>query len=135
MQSADLTNMPFEADTFDLVICSHVLEHVPDDAKAMREIVRILKPGGCAMLLVPLATDGLGTEEDSSINDPQEQERRFGLWDHVRLYGREDFLARLTEAGFEVSVFAPYESAPEDAKRLDLNPLEILPIGRKPHPS
>jgi SAM-dependent methyltransferase len=135
MRTANLMSMPFDADSFDIVICSHVLEHVPDDLKAMREIRRLLRPGGAAMLLVPLALDGLGTDGDPSIVDPAEQERRFGQWDHVRLYGKDDFLARLTEAGFEVSAFSPFERMPEEAERLHLNPLEILPIGRKPRPS
>ncbi len=132
MQTADLTDTPFESDAFDIVICSHVLEHVPDDGKAMREIHRILKPGGQALLLVPLAIDGGGTDEDASITDPKEREERFGQWDHVRLYGREDFLRRMSDAGFEVTVYNPFEAAPEEAECLHLNPFEVLPIGFKP---
>lgn len=132
MKTADLTRAPFDDDSFDIVICSHVLEHVPDDAKAMSELLRVLKPGGHALLLTPLALDGAGTEEDPTINDPAEQERRFGQWDHVRIYGKEDFLDRLGRAGFEVSVFEPFAVDAEEAKRLRLNPLEALPIGRKP---
>ena len=132
MRSADLTATPFADDEFDIVICSHVLEHVPDDAKAMREIRRILKPGGHALLLTPLATDGLGTEEDPSIHDPEEQDRRFGQWDHVRIYDRDDFLARMRAAGLETTAFAPFEAFPEAAAELGLNPLEILPVGTKP---
>lgn len=131
MQPADLTAMPFPDDAFDIVVCSHVLEHVPDDAKAMREIRRILKPGGHAILLTPQATDGLPTEEDPSISDPAEQDRRFGQWDHVRIYSREDFLARMAAAGFSVEVFDPCSADPGLAETLHLNPLEILPVGRK----
>lgn len=131
MQTADLTDTPFESDAFDIVICSHVLEHVPDDGKAMREIHRILKPGGQALLLVPLAIDGKGTDEDASITDPNEREERFGQWDHVRLYGRDDFLSRMSKAGFDVTVYDPFQTAPEEAERLHLNPLELLPVGFK----
>lgn len=131
MRTANLMDMPFESDSFDVVICSHVLEHVPDDARAMRELQRVLKPAGTALLLVPLAMDGGGTDEDPTIADPDERNRRFGQWDHVRLYGKDDFLARLSEAGFEVSTFSPFEAMPAEAKRLHLNPSEILPICQK----
>lgn len=131
MRTADLTNTPFESNSFDIVICSHVLEHVPDDLKAMGEIRRILKPGGRALLLVPLATDGAGTDEDPSITDPKVREDRFGQWDHVRIYGREDFLDRMKEAGFDTIVYDPSQSAPAEAERMHLNPLEVLPVGFK----
>ena len=129
--TADLMDMPFESNAFDVVICSHVLEHVPDDVRAMRELRRVLKPSGTALLPVPLAMDGGGTDEDSTMADPSEQNRRFGQWDHLRLYGKDDYLKRLSEAGFEVSTFSPFDTMPEEARRLHLNPSEILPIGRK----
>jgi len=132
MRSADLTAAPFPDDAFDIVICSHVLEHVPDDARALGEIRRILAPGGHALLLTPLALDGLGTDEDPALHDPVEQDRRFGQWDHVRIYGRDDFLARMRAAGFETRAVDPFEAWPEAAKELHLNPLEILPVGTKP---
>ena len=132
MRTANLMNMPFESNAFDVVICSHVLEHVPDDFQAMRELQRVLKPGGTALLLVPLAMDGAGTDEDASVTDPVERNRHYGQWDHVRLYGKDDFLQRLSQAGFEVSTFSPFEAMPDEAERLHLNPSEILPTGRKP---
>ena len=132
VKTADLTAAPFGDASFDIIICSHVLEHIPDDRKAMSEMLRMLKPGGHALLLTPLATDGAGTEEDLEINDPEEQDRRFGQWDHVRIYGRDDFVDRLAGVGFEVEVFAPFERDAEQAKTLMLNPLEVLPVGRKP---
>jgi len=132
MRQADLTAAPFPDDSFDLVICSHVLEHVPDDAAALREMRRILRPGGRALLLTPLAIDGQGTDEDPSIADPVERERRFGQWDHVRIYGRADFIDRIGAAGFETSTFQPFETYPVEAEALHLNPLEVLPIGTKP---
>ena len=132
IQAADLTAAPFEADTFDIIICSHVLEHVPDDAAAFAELFRILKPGGHALLLVPLAHDGLGIDEDTTLNDPAEQDRRFGQWDHVRIYDTDGFTSRMRTAGFETSLYDPYDADPEKAKALHLNPMEKLPIGRKP---
>ena len=128
----DLTAAPFPDARFDVVICSHVLEHIPDDAKAFSEILRILKPGGHALLLVPFAIDGRGTDEDLTVADPAEKDRRFGQWDHVRLYDRDDFVARMGRAGFETTLFDPCTSDPETARRLRLNPLELLPVGRKP---
>jgi SAM-dependent methyltransferase len=130
--TADLTNAPFPDAAFDLVICSHVLEHVPDDRKAMSELLRILAPGGRALLLVPFATDGGGTDEDPSVTEPADRERRFGQWDHVRLYDRDGFVQRLGEVGFEVSIFAPFDTLPDQAHELGLNPLEVLPVARRP---
>jgi SAM-dependent methyltransferase len=131
----DLTAAPFADASFDLVICSHVLEHVPDDAAAFREIARILRPGGRALLLVPFALDGRGTDEDPGLDDPEARNRRFGQWDHVRLYDRDDFLARMARAGLEVALFEPFAQHPEVAERLHLNPLEALPVGVKPAPA
>ncbi len=105
----DITDLAFGADTFDAVVCNHVLEHVPDDLGAMREIRRVLKPGGWALLLVPDIELGLAaTDEDCSLTDPAERIRRFGQADHVRRYGR-DYADRLTEAGFSVTVQRPDE--------------------------
>jgi len=130
--AADLTDTPFPAGAFDIVICSHVLEHVPDDAGAFREIHRILRPGGRALLLVPFALDGRGTDEDPKLQDPDARDRRFGQWDHVRLYDRDEFLARMRAAGFAVELFEPLKSHPAEAAQLQLNPLEVLPVGVKP---
>jgi SAM-dependent methyltransferase len=134
-RQTDLTAAPFATDSFDLVICSHVLEHVPDDAAAFREIARILRPGGRALLLVPFALDGKGTDEDPGLADPEERNRRFGQWDHVRLYDHGDFLDRMRQAGLEASLFEPFASHPGAAERLKLNPLEALPVGIKPAPA
>lgn len=131
VHTANLMDMPFESNSFDVVICSHVLEHVPDDSRAMQELQRVLKPGGTALLLVPLAMDGGGTDEDPTVTDPDERNRRYGQWDHLRLYGKDDFLSRLAAAGFEVSTFEPFAVSPGEASELHLNPIEILPIGRK----
>lgn len=130
--AADLTRLPFEDGRFDVIVCSHVLEHVPDDAQAMREMRRVLAPGGAALLLTPEATDGGPTDEDPSVVDPAERRRRFGQWDHVRLYAREDFTARLTAAGFHVDLYNPAADDPSLASRRRLNPAERLRIARPP---
>lgn len=107
----DITRIQFPDRSFDTVICSHVLEHVPDDALAMRELLRVLKPGGHAIIQVPLK-DGLErTDEDITITDPKERERRFGQHDHVRYYGL-DVKDRLAAAGFEVEVVPFAEQYP-----------------------
>ncbi len=131
MRGADITALPFEDGTFDVILCSHVLEHVPDDAAAMAELYRVLRPGGHALLIAPFALDGHGSDEAPDIEDPSEQDRRFGQWDHVRLYDRDDFVERMRAAGFQAELLDPFLSYPEQAKRLALNPLELLPVGRK----
>jgi SAM-dependent methyltransferase len=97
----DITAMPFEDGRFDLVVCSHVLEHVPDDRLAMREIARVLRPGGSAVLMVPLEPEREWTFEDPTVTDAKRREELFNQDDHVRIYGR-DFDDRLREAGLEV---------------------------------
>jgi SAM-dependent methyltransferase len=98
----DVTQLEFADASFDAVICNHVLEHVPDDRRAMREIARVLKPGGWAVLQVP-DVEATRTDEDTGVTDPAERERRFGQHDHVRRYGW-DYVGRLEEAGLSVAV-------------------------------
>ena len=81
---------------------------------------------------MPFALDGKGTDEDLTLADPAERDRRFGQWDHVRLYDRGDFLQRMRAAGFETALFDPCASHPAAAARLGLNPLELLPVGTRP---
>ena len=90
------------SDQFDFFICSHVLEHVMDDKKALGELYRILKPGGCGILMTPIHLEVESTDEDPSILDEAEKWRRFGQFDHVRLYSKNDFLFRIKEASFIV---------------------------------
>jgi SAM-dependent methyltransferase len=97
----DLHAIPFPENSFDVVFCNHVLEHVTDDQQCMREMVRVLKPGGWALIQSPMNIHAEKTVEDPSITDPGERERLFGQYDHVRMYGR-DFQARLEKAGFLV---------------------------------
>ena len=97
----DIHEMPFKENTFDVVLCNHVLEHVHDDIKAMREINRILKPGGFAILQVPFFNPVPEiTMEDNSIKDPRERERLFGQSDHVRKYGM-DYPKRIERSGLK----------------------------------
>ncbi|MFY0687768.1 MAG: class I SAM-dependent methyltransferase [Cyclobacteriaceae bacterium] len=104
----DLTQMPDENNSYDGIICSHVLEHIPEDITAMKELYRILKPGGWAILQVPLDKSREKTYEDWSITDPKEREKRFGQWDHVRVYGL-DYKERLESSGFDVEVIDLYQ--------------------------
>jgi SAM-dependent methyltransferase len=101
MVRMDITDIQYPDGSFDVIFCSHVLEHVPDDRRAMREIRRVLKRGGWSAIQVPVAAGP--TREDPSITDPAERERLFGQSDHVRSYG-SDFKDRLEGAGFQVRV-------------------------------
>jgi SAM-dependent methyltransferase len=97
----DITDIPLDADSIDLVICSHVLEHIEDDGKAMRELRRVVRPGGTALIMCPVYKERATTYEDASVVSPQDRLVAFGQTDHVRLYGA-DFGARLERAGFQV---------------------------------
>jgi len=97
----DLTNIPFEDNNYDGIICYHVLEHIEDDSKAMSELFRILKPGGWAILQSPVDSNRQVTYEDFSIKSPTDRKKVFGQEDHVRIYGK-DYSTRLKKAGFSV---------------------------------
>lgn len=100
---ADLQHMDMVADAaYDIIVCSHVLEHVENDARAMQELHRILKPDGVCLVLVPLIVGKRDTEEQWNCSI-EENWRRFGQGDHSRLYGKEDFIGRLQDAGFYVN--------------------------------
>lgn len=103
MVKMDITDIQYSDNTFDVILCSHVLEHVPEDKKAMSEIYRVLKPGGWAILQVPIDFNNEETYEDSSINTPEGRLRAFGQDDHVRMYGM-DYPKKLSDAGFDVKV-------------------------------
>lgn len=104
MVKMDITNIQYPDESFDVIYCCHVLEHVPDDRKAMREFFRVLKQGGWAILLVPV--NAKKTFEDFSITDPAERLNNFGDPTHVRLYG-PDYIERLRDAGFSVQLSRP----------------------------
>jgi SAM-dependent methyltransferase len=118
MRKEDITGTSFADSSFDIIFCSHVLEHIEDDHKAMRELMRILKPDGFAILLVPIKEKFNGkvivkTYEDFTIRDPEQREKVFGQKDHVRIYGR-DYKDRLEKAGFRVTIDKFIESLPAD---------------------
>ena len=115
MMKADITRIPFADATFDVVLCSHVLEHVLDDRRAMREVYRVLRPGGWAILQVPIDLQRAKTFEDARIVSPEDRKRWFLQKDHVRIYGR-DYTDRLKAAGFDVRVEFYTKNLPRDLR-------------------
>jgi SAM-dependent methyltransferase len=113
---------------FDVVICIHVLEHVHDDGQAMREILRVLRPGGYAILNVPIDQTLAETDEDPTLG-PEERAKRYGYADHLRLYGR-DYADRLSASGFRVNPSRYGETV--DAKRYGIDRSEIIYVCYKP---
>jgi Methyltransferase domain len=111
MERMDITDIQYPDESFDVIYCSHVLEHVPDDRRAMRELHRVLKNDGWAMLLVPITADR--TMEDPTVTDPADRLRLYGQADHVRRYG-PDYVDRLREAGFEVVITQVSDLIQED---------------------
>jgi len=101
MYREDLTKLSFKDNSFDAILCYHVLEHIEDDKKAILELFRVLKPGGWAILQTPIDGDREHTFEDFTITSAEERNKAFGQSDHVRIYGRDYFL-RLRNAGFFV---------------------------------
>lgn len=102
MEVVDITAIPPALGSFDVVICSHVLEHVPEDRRAMAEVFRVLNAGGSAYFMQPVDFERAETYEDPAIVAPEERVRAFGQFNHVRVYGR-DIRERLESAGFELS--------------------------------
>ena len=125
---ADICNLPFEDASFDWILCNHVLEHIPDDTKAMQELYRILKPGGVAVLQIPQDLNRAVTFEDDSITDEKERAKIFGQYDHVRVYGR-DYFDKLRSIGFKVDeVNYTNTLSKEQVEKYCLAPGEILPV-------
>ena len=117
---ADLQDLPFEDGSFDLAICNHVLEHVDDDRQAMRELRRVVRRGGAAVLQHPVEHAREVTYEDSSITTPEARLAAFGQEDHARVYGR-DHIDRLAAAGFDVDVVTLADVlAPDEVRRWSL---------------
>jgi SAM-dependent methyltransferase len=127
----DITALCFGDESFDVVICNHVLEHIPDDRRAMSEIIRVLKPGGWAILQVPIAASRIATVDGPSVSSPSERLRLFGQDNHVRLYGR-DYARRLEAAGFSVELHSlPKENGDSYARRFGLLPDEDIYLAKK----
>lgn len=129
---ADICNLPFTNESFDFILCNHVLEHIPDDTKAMQELFRILRPGGTAILQIPQDLNREKTFEDDTITDTSERARIFGQYDHVRIYGR-DYFQKLRSVGFKVEeVDYTAGLSPELINVYRLAKGEILPVCYKP---
>ena len=121
MVAMDISNIQYPDASFDVIYCSHVLEHVPDDRLAMQELRRVIKDDGWAVIIVPIVSDV--TIEDPTVSDPLERERLFGQVDHVRVYG-PDVEDRLMDAGFQVTRTSTLDVATDEEAQyfgLDLN--------------
>jgi len=126
VRNLSILDIPFPDNYFDLIICNHVLEHIPDDLSAMRELNRVLKKGGQAILQVPISRNTRVTFEDFRIRGPQERKRVFGQSDHVRIYG-QDYVDRLARSGFDVQRI----NISGEFSRFGLNRDEEIFVGRK----
>jgi len=127
----DVTNMPFESESFDVVLCNHVLEHIEDDERAIREIHRILKPGAWASLQVPISKILPTTFHDPSVTTPEKREEVYGQFDHVRIYG-QDYPDILRNYGFTVKLYNPFtDDQIPGLEKYALNPEESLYIAYK----
>ena len=124
----DITDIQFFDNEFDIIICVHVLEHIEDDAKAMAELYRVLKPGGWALLQVPVSRVLTETLEDPEARTPEQRYAAYGQRDHVRIYAEQDYVRRLEAVGFQVKL---YGVDAETAGRYGLDLRETLYIGHK----
>jgi predicted SAM-dependent methyltransferase len=125
---ADICNLPFEDNSYDIILCNHVLEHIPDDTKAMQELYRVLKPGGMGIFQIPQDLSREFTFSDDSITNQKERADIFGQYDHVRIYGR-DYFDKLRSIGFKV-VEEDYTAKlkPELVEKYCLAKGEIIPV-------
>ncbi|MDB2624967.1 methyltransferase domain-containing protein [Flavobacteriaceae bacterium] len=125
---ADIVNLPFNDNSFDVIFCNHVLEHIQDDTKAMKELFRVMKKGGMGVFQVPQNLNRDVTFEDNSITDPKERAKIFGQYDHVRVYGR-DYFDKLRSVGFKVEeVNYSQKISSELSSRYRLMEGELLPV-------
>ena len=128
---ADICNLPFSDNEFDIILCNHVLEHIPDDTKAMKELYRVLKPEGFGVFQIPQDLSRLETFEDNTITDKKERAEIFGQYDHVRIYGR-DYFDKLRSVGFKVAEIDYTASLSEaEINKYRLAKGEIIPVVRK----
>ena len=128
---ADICDLPIKNDSYDFILCNHVLEHIVDDEKAMKELYRVLKKGGTGIFQVPLNMSNKQTYEDFTITDPKERNKAFGQYDHVRVYGM-DFFERLKNVGFKVEKCEYTSKLSEEKKtKYCLPKKEIIPVCRK----
>ena len=129
---ADICQLPFESNDFDVILCNHVLEHVPDDQRALKELFRVMKPGGMGIFQIPLDINRKNTFEDKSITDPKTRAKKFGQYDHVRIYGM-DYFERLESCGFKVEK-VDFTKTLSDAQitKYCLIKGELIPVVYKP---
>lgn len=128
---ADICNLPFDDNAYDVILCNHVLEHIQDDTKAMQELYRVLKPGGMGIFQIPQDLNRATTFSDDSITDQKERAKIFGQYDHVRIYGR-DYFDKLRNIGFTVhevdfTISMPFELV----EKYCLAKGEIIPVCTK----
>jgi len=125
---ADICDLPFEDNSYDTILCNHVLEHIPDDSKAMKELFRVLKPGGYGIFQIPQDLNRETTFEDNTITDKAERAKVFGQYDHVRVYGR-DYFKKLRSIGFKVEeVDYTANLSAEAIEKYCLAKGEIIPV-------
>ena len=125
---ADICDLPFKENEFDVVFCNHVLEHISNDTKAMQELYRVLKPGGFGIFQIPQDLSKAITFEDDTITDRKERAKLFGQYDHVRVYGR-DYFDKLRSIGFKVDeVDYTKKITLEKIEKFCLMQNEILPV-------
>ena len=128
---ADICNLPFDDNSYDVILCNHVLEHIPDDTKAMKELYRVMKPGGYGIFQIPQDLSRDITFEDDSITDKAERARIFGQYDHVRIYGL-DYFNKLRTIGFKVDeVDYTAELTIVEVDKFRLAKEEIIPVVHK----
>jgi ubiquinone/menaquinone biosynthesis C-methylase UbiE len=125
---ADICDLPFNDNSFDIVFCNHVLEHIANDTKAMQELYRVLKPSGMGIFQIPQEISREKTFEDPTITDKKERTIIFGQYDHVRVYGR-DYFDKLRSIGFKVDeVDYSKKLTTKQLERFCLMKGEILPV-------
>jgi len=127
----DITKLNFKNNTFDLIICNHVLEHIIDDRTAMNEIYRVLKKDGIGILQVPIDKCLEKTYEDNTLVSKKQRAEHFGQYDHVRVYGR-DYKNRLEDSGFTVNLIDyTNEIKDDEISKYGLIKGELIPIVKK----
>ena len=127
----DICNLPFKENSFDFILCNHVLEHINDDKKAMKELYRVLNKNGTAILQVPINQKSSKTFEESSIVDKKKRIEKFGQYDHIRLYGL-DYFKKLESFGFKVDPLKySKEFTESEIIKYGLLKDEIIPVCKK----
>jgi ubiquinone/menaquinone biosynthesis C-methylase UbiE len=131
MIKADICDLPIKDNTYDFILCNHVLEHILDDNKAISELHRVLKKDGVGIFQVPIDMKKEFTFQDDSITDKKERNKIFGQYDHVRVYGK-DYFTKLKNAGFKVEeVDYTKNLSKDEIYRFSIVKGEIIPVCTK----